>query len=101
MVVDTDNITKLECKSDTWTPIAIDLPDEGEEGILKIAKNSKDTRAKNDQVYGVIGSNSGTTVKDMIFNQSGELVENRNNVKGNRSTLQIKFFLRFTTMEIR
>ena len=59
----------------------MDLPDEGEEGILKIAKNSEDTRAKNDQVYGVIGSNSGTIVKDMNFNQAGELVENNNNVK--------------------
>ena len=91
----------MECKSNTWTPIAIDIPDEGEEGILKIAKNSKDTRAKNDQVYGVIGSNSGTIVKNMNFNQTGELLENSNVVNGNKSTMQIKFFLRFTTMEIR
>ena len=56
--------------------------------------------AKNDQVYGASESASGTTVKNMNFNQNGELVKNSNNLKGNRS-IQVKLFLRFTTMDIR
>ena len=68
----------LESKSDIWTRIAIDLPDSGEEGIIKIIQLSTDMRAKNDHVYGANGSNSGSFVKDMPFNQDGEFVENSN-----------------------
>ena len=68
----------LESKSDIWIPIAIDLPDSGEEGIIKIIKVSTDMRAKNDYVYGANGSDSGSFVKDMPFKQDGEFVENNN-----------------------
>ena len=70
--------TMLESKSKIWTPIAIDLPDSGKEGLIKIIQISKNKRSKNDHVYGAEGSNSGSLVKDVSFKQDGEFVENSN-----------------------
>ena len=66
----------LESKSKIWTPIAIDLPDSGKEGLIKIVQMSESKRSKNDHVYGAEGSNSGSFVKDVPFKQDGEFVRN-------------------------